>query len=340
MRIAIAGLPQSGRTTVWKALSRGHIGHEHVSVVKLPDERLHSIAEVVKSVKTTPMEIELMDTIGDIDKHGIVFSDLQGADGIIFVLRAFDAGFGEPNPLSDAEKIRDTIILFDARSVETRMKSRETYIQEGYHKEQRPQMESELLSLKKIAHSLDRNEFVRFRNLSELEQKLARNQGLISMKNWLVILNIEENADAAIADKVAKILDAPVISLAGQLELELSELSPDEEKLFRQEMGIPDNAVENVLTTLMKSMELIEFYTANNREARAWAIRKGTIAIDAAAKIHTDMARGFIRAEVINWKTFVEAGGYHEAKSKSLFRIEGKEYIVQDGDVIQFRFNV
>jgi len=341
MRIAITGLAQSGRTTLWELLSAGHTGHrDNISSIKLPDARLEQIARVSRSGKTTALELELVDTRGDIAKGGTIFSELQGADGFIITIRGFDAGFGKPEPVSDAKKFMDAFILHDSAAIETRIKTLESDMKKGRTADERRQLELEIASLRKFSEILEQNGNLRMVDMPEHEQKIVRNQGLFVAIPRLAVVCTEETASQDILRQVSSVMNSPCIWLATKLEMELLELAPDEAALFRKEMAIPENAVMDTLTSLRNALQLVEFYTANEKEAHAWAIHCGATAVEAAAKIHTDIARGFIRAEVISCDKFIEAGGYAEARAKNYFRIEGKDYIIQDGDFIQFRFNV
>ncbi len=341
MRVVILGLPQSGRTMLWKMLSGEHIGHkENLSVVKLPDYRLYKIAEIYNSKKIFPIEIELQDSIGDIFHGGAIFSDTQGANGIIITVRGFDGGFGKPVPDVDAQKIADSLRLYDASSLETRRKTLDKDRKKGHSREERRQFDMELSTIEKFTKLLEENKNIRSEELSEYEWKIARNQGFLTAKPWLVVLATEEPADEKSLNEVSKILDAPTIWLATKLEREFLELEPDEAAMFREELQIPENMLDNILLSLYDAMNFIEFYTGNEKDARAWAIKNGTTAIEAADKIHSDISRGFIRAEIIQWDKLVEVGGYDAAKAKSMLRVEGKDYVMQDGDYAYFRFNV
>lgn len=341
MRIAITGLPQSGRTTLWTILSAGHVGHrDNLSVVKMPDYRLAELARVESSKKITPIEVELIDTIGSIIKGGAIFPELQATDAIMIVLRGFDAGFGTADPIGDAQKLKDAMILFDVSAVNTRMRTLENDIQKGRSQDERRRLENELAALQKFAEILKANGRIYTLEMSESERKTANNQGLLTAKSWLTIISTEEPAAQNMLEEISKILDAPVIWLATKLEQEFCELKPEEADMFRTEMQIPAGMVENTILALKDAMNIIEFYTANEREAHAWAIRRGTTALEAAAKIHTDIARGFIRAELIDVEELIKINGYATARTRKMFRVEGKDYIMQDGHFVEFRFNV
>lgn len=341
MRVAILGLPQSGRTMLWHILSSGHESkHDRMSTVKLPDERLERIATAANSKKLVYPEFEIVDTVGDVVKGGAIFSQLQRADALIIVVRGFDAGFGEPVPKVDAQKIANALRRFDASAIETRTKTLENDIKKGHNADERRTMEMELSTLRSFSETIESGADIRDDDMSDFAERVMRNQGLLTAKPRLIVLSTEGQPNEDELAQLEGIFSARAIWLATKLEQELRELEPDDAKAFRVELGIPDGMVERTLLSLRDAAGLVEFYTANEREARGWAIRKGSTALDAAAKVHTDMARGFIRAEVIPWNEFVESGGYAQAKKESRIRIVGKEYVVNDGDLIQFRFNV
>jgi len=341
MKIAITGLPQCGRSMVWRYLSSGHIGHETLSTVPVPDARLEDIARFSNSKRIKHFELELDDTIGDIIKGGSIYSQLQGSDGVIIVVRGFDRGFGNPEPVVDAKRVKDAFILFDSNAIKTRSTTLERAIKKGHSREEKQLMEKELLELSKFVSVLESQQPINSLELSEDELKFTRNQGLITAKFWLALLNCEELFSESILDKISSCLQCKVVQVAVGLESELEELNTEDAVVFRRELGLPEqNSREMVLKSLIDSMNLITFFTSNRNESHAWCIQGGTNALMAAGKIHTDMQRGFIRAEVIRWDKFVEAGGYENARSQSLFRAEGKDYIIQDGDYIKFRFNI
>ena len=341
MRFAIIGLPQCGRTTVWKTLSGGHIGHkENIAVVKLPDERLFKIAEVVNAKKITQIELEFQDTIGDITRGGTIFSDIQGADGLIIVLRGFDEGFGEPDILNDAKSIRENLILFDLSAIETRTSSITAEMKKPHSKDEAKILEKNLEVLKKFGEVLNNGKLIAELALDDDERKLARNQGLLTAKKMFAIVNTEDSCEIPNGDDLGSMFGENVAVIPAKFLLELADIQPDEAQAFMDELNIPKDIIDRTLRDIYERFGFIEFYTGNEKEARAWSIPKGTIAVDAAGKIHSDIGRGFIRAEIVSWDKFIEAGGYAQARAKAYFRVEGKEYVMQDGDYVAFRFNV
>ncbi len=341
MQIAVIGLPQSGKTTVLETISSGHISHrENIATVKVPDSPLEKIGEVMGSKKITPVEIEFLDTVGDISKGGAIFSEIQGVFGIIIVLRGFDGGFGEPNPTEDARKIRKAIVDFDRSAIETRINSLSSEINKRASGNQRQQMEKDLQILHKFSTELKEGKFIREFCSHDLEKKLARNQGLISAKPWFTIVNSEEKCSLENEDEISSILRSNVSIFPAKLLLELKELTPEESSAFMDEFDIQQNIIEQLIYEIIDWFGFVKFYTANERESHAWIVPAGTSALKAAGKIHSDIQKGFIRAEIIHWEKFVSAGGYSEARKKNLFHTEGKDYIVHNGDLIYYRFNV
>ncbi len=341
MKVAIVGLPQSGRTTTWRALARKNAGRENTATIKLPDDKLMAIAHTVKARKITHVEVELIDTIGDISKGGSIISEMQGVDLLLLVIRAFDGGYGTPTLIDDARKLAEAFIINDSAIIETRMATLKKDIPRRSHEERR-QLEEQLHTLEFFASKLESGELIRniVGSLDENGVALTRNFGFLTGKRWLFVANTEDDVKNGGCEQLAQIYNCNAISFPAGIHAEFAELDEEEGASFAAEFGVEFAAPDKVLLAMKEALDIIEFYTGNEKEARGWAITRGTRAQDAAGKIHTDIGRGFIRAEIVSCDKFLEAGGYAEARAKAFFRVEGKDYIMQDGDYVSFRFNV
>ncbi len=302
--VGIVGLPGAGKTTLFTALtgvSQTAYGQEHVGVAPIPDERLEPIAEVEGSAKTTPATVRLVDPPG---LSAAVLGELRKADALLAVLR----GFGpDADPAHDLETIGLELVVADRDHVEKRLERVRTMAKSGEARIRDEAAELERL----LAHVEDG------RPLSAYEHELPRELAPLTTKPVVQIVNGDGGIDL-------------------KLESELAELSPDEAAEFRDGPG----GFEQVLSSLFETAGLLTFFTGGDKETRAWTLGQGLTALDAAAAIHTDIARGFIRCEVIAWRDLVEAGSRAEAARRGQQRLEGKDYVVADGDILNIRFNV
>jgi hypothetical protein len=302
--VGIVGLPGAGKTTLFTALtgvSQTAYGQEHVGVASIPDERLEPIAQIENSAKTTPATVKLVDPPG---LSAAVLGELRKADALLAVLR----GFGpEADPSHDLETIGLELVVADRDHVEKRLQRVRTTAKGGD-----PRVRDEAGELERIlAHVEDG------RPLSAYERQLPPELEPLTTKPVVQIVNGDGGIDL-------------------KLEAELAELSPEEAAEFRDGPG----GFEQVLSNLFETAGLLTFFTAGDTQTRAWTLGQGQTALDAAATIHTDIARGFIRCEVIAWRDFVEAGSRAEAARRGQQRLEGKDYVVADGDILNIRFNV
>ncbi len=345
---AIIGLPGSGKTTLFQLLSHregdGHYKKDSdVTVVKVEDERLERLAEIYTPQKITPAEIEFMDIAGQIGKSKAILGELQRADGLVCCVRAFDSGFGRPTPDKDAAEIYNELSLFDIEIFEHKVESIDKLLRaakptERQHLEKEKQLATELSS------SLEGGSFIRDIELTSQQRETLSGFGLLTDKPILYVLNCDEEHYRKRDSLVASIdLDhkrTGAIALMAQMELELGELDNEDSKAFRKEMGIEETVIETFIKKAYNTIGAITFFTGSEKELHAWTIAEGTSVVEAAGKIHSDMARGFIRAEVIHWKELCEVGSLADARSRGLLRQEGKGYIVKDGEVIQIKFAV
>jgi ribosome-binding ATPase YchF (GTP1/OBG family) len=303
--VGIVGLPGAGKTTLFTALtgiSTTAYGQEHVGIAPIPDERLEPIAEVESSAKTTPATIRLVDPPG---LSAPVLGELRKADALLAVLGAFGA---EADPSHDLETIELELVVADRDHVEKRLER--------------------VRSQAKSGDARLREE------VEELERVLAHVEAGVSLRAY------EHPLPPALAPLTTKPLIQVVNGGDGgfdlKLEAELADLSPEEAAEFRD----GPSGFENVLANLFETVGLLTFFTGGDKETRAWTLRQGSTALDAGATIHSDIARGFIRCEVIAWRDLVEAGSRAEAARRGQQRLEGKDYVVADGDILNIRFNV
>jgi GTP-binding protein YchF len=361
MKTAIIGLANSGKTTIFNALTGQNLevttfptlsGEHHTGIVKVPDERLERLSEIYSPKKTTMATVEYIDYIGlskgDMAQNRKVFDLIKDADEIVNVVRGFeDESISHPmgslDPRRDAETIELEMIFGDLELVEKRLER----IAEGAKKGKKAD-ENEQGLLLKCKEALEKETPLRDVEFSEEEINAMRSLQFMSIKPQLVVLNVaEDKTDATETFAVMESLKAffrgaqvRVLSLCGKIEMEIAQLSPDEAQAFLDDLGIAEPALNKLIKQSYDLLGLISFLTAGEDEVRAWTIRNGTDAQRAAGKIHSDIERGFIRAEVVAYDDFIEHGSMAASKDKGLVRLEGKSYEVKDGDIINFRFNV
>jgi GTP-binding protein YchF len=366
MQVAIIGLARSGKSTVFNALTRGEartggFGAVEVNtgVVKVPDERLVRLTALFRPRKEVPADVTYVDLPGlggvaDGHAQGDIPADqlarLRNADALLHVVRAFDDPsvphpLGEIDPRRDLEQLELELTLADLGVVERRLEKLRTTGRHGSPAE-RDANEKEEVVLDAIQPALAAGRPVRDLGLDADAQTRIRGFRLLTEKPVLVVLNVGES-DIGRADGLAGALAAElpyaqtdVAALSARIEMEIGQLEPDEAEVFRAEMGLDAPALERVIRESYALLGLISFFTAGPDETRAWTIPKGSTAVDAAGAIHSDLARGFIRAEVIGWQELLELGSMAEARRVGRLRSEGKVYVVQDGDVIEVLFNV
>jgi len=364
MKAGIIGLPSSGKTTVFNAISGGMAevhafagsgqAAPNLAVVAVPDARQDWLSEHYKTKKTTPATLELMDVSGvmpgQAKKDGLggdMLANLRQVDALVDVVRAFkDDSLPHPagsvDPVRDAQSLEEELIIADLIVVEKRLAKIDSDIQRKKGPEQALlQAEKELLE--RFQKSLSNEVALREVTVSEDEQKIIRGYTFLSMKPLLVISNIEEAAIAE-AEKAASKNGSgngkTPIQFCAKAEMDIAQMASEEQEEFLSMLGIKEPARAKLINAIYQLLDLIAFFTVGEDEVKAWTISRGTAAQEAARKIHSDIARGFIRAEVVSFEVLKEYGSWNAAKDKGLVRLEGKEYVVQDGDCINFRFNV
>jgi GTP-binding protein YchF len=354
--LAIVGPAQSGKTAVFNALAAGHAQHgdarlEHVAAVKIPDERLEKLAALVAAEKVTHAELHLHDLPPLFEKgraaSGEAAESLSRADGLILVVRHFRRPdvphpLGDVNPDRDIDLFRSEMILHDLGIVERRLEKLDITVRSA-RPEEREAGQRELATLQRARQHLADEQPLRDHMAGGEDSRVLANYGLLTLKALLILVNLDE-ADvgraAEIEGEFRGRYGVPVGAMCARLEAELAELEPEEAAEFRREMGAVEPAAPRILGLALEALGLVTFYTPVGTECRAWPLPAGTAALDAAGRIHTDMEKGFIRAEAITWTELMEIGSFAEAKKRGRLRSEGKEYVVQDGDVLHILFHV
>jgi len=365
VKLAIIGLSNSGKTTIFNALTGQNIettlyatvmGDPHYGIVKVPDTRLERLSEIYKPKKTTHATVEYVDYIGltkgDLAQNGKVFDLIKDADAVVHVVRAFaDEVVTHPlnsvDPLRDIETVELEFVFGDLEFVEKRL----ARMEEAAKKGKKPN-EAEKKLMFKCKEALEKEIPLRNLEFDEEEQKLMKPLQFVSTKPEIIVLNVGEKdlasgrAKELLTDVQKYIADKQIaattraVSLCGKIEMEIAQLSADESRAFLDDLGIAEPALDKLIKESYELLGLISFLTAGEDEVRAWTIRKGLAAQQAAGKIHSDIERGFIRAELVSYDDFMADGGMSGARDKGHLRLEGKTYEVKDGDIINFRFNV
>lgn len=358
MDFAIVGLPQSGKTTLFRALTAGHggvaAGQELLGTVKIPDERLEKLAALVHARKITPLEMRLHDLPAVFNRgqgpSGSAAETLARADALIHVVHAFDRP-DVPHPDGSIDPDRDIaafdaeLMFFDLGVVERRLEKLDITVRSARPGE-REAGEREKALLERVKSHLEAETPLRNAITEPDDIRGLANYGLLSLKPMLIVLNIgedrvaEQEQTAAAYNERYVAARTAAAALCAKLEAELAELPPEEAAAFRKEMGAPEGGTDALLAAARKLLGLITFYTAGEKDTRAWTLPQGGTALQAAGRIHTDIERGFIRAEVIQWDKLLEFGSHNEARKAGQLRQEGKTYVVREGDVINVLFNV
>lgn len=350
MKLGIIGKPQAGKTTVFNAAAgrQETVGDfsqvAHKAIIKVPDPRLDRLAELVKPPKVTHAEIEFLDSPGFTGKgkEATDFSlspDLRQADALIVVIDAFS---DKAQPARDIQDLIDEMILADQVLIENNISKKSRKIKlTGDTSEVR-----ELELLKHALELLEQEKPLIDLDLSEDDLKLLRGYMFISQKPLLIVLNIAED-DLEKSEEIFKEHEQIITPakrelaiLCGKIEMELISLDPEERRAFLEELHIATPAVDLVIQKSFCLLGLISFFTIGDNEVRAWPIKRGTVARKAAGMVHSDIERGFIRAETVAYDDYVTYQTHAALKAAGKIRLEGKDYVVQDGDVILFRFNV
>jgi len=358
MEIGIIGLPSSGRTTLFEALTgtkpETRTGAAvNVGVAKVPDKRLYGLAKLFQPKRVVPAEIKYIDIVGSFGKGGMggqLLTQLGTVDAFIHVVRLFeDASIphveGSLDPQRDVGAVDLELAFSDLAIIERRLKRIEESLKGARSQEREPLLKEAAL-LERIKKELEREVPLWQQGLTSEEGKLLENYQFLTAKPMLVVLNLGEEQIGQTISLEAEVLahykrpNFRVVALCAKLEKELVQLSEAEAADFRTSWGLSEPGLSRLLGISYDLLSLLSFFTTASGEVKAWTIRQGTTALKAAGKIHTDMERGFIRAEVIAYNDLMNCGSLAEARRRGLLRLEGKGYVVQDGDVITFLFNV
>jgi GTP-binding protein YchF len=369
MKIGIVGLPQVGKTTIFSLLTRGRIDtsswgnvrEAHVGIADVPDGKLDKLAEVVKPKKTTYASIEYVDLpgisrgegkaalSGQSRDMGPYLNSLKNADALLHIVRAFDDPNiphieGSVDPKRDIELFEMEMIFSDLAIVEKRLER----LVRDLKKIKSRDLELENEVLLRFKEALESERPLRELELTPEEEKRVKGFTFLSAKPLLLVVNMPDEAarrlDGVVEEyglqRQAGMCKVGITAVCGKIESEIAALPADDAAMFVEDLGLEGSALERIIQSSYDLLGVFSYYTAGEPEARAWTIPRGTTASRAAGVIHTDFEKGFIKAEVVSYSDMMELGSFQAAKSKGVLRLEGRDYTVQPGDVILFRFNL
>jgi hypothetical protein len=352
MKLGIIGLPQSGKTTIFNALTRGNTPttasagriEVHTSVVDVPDPRVDKLSAMFKPKKTIYAKVTYADIAGlegGVAKSGIsgqLLNQLTQMDGFLLVVRAF-ANDSVPHPAGSVDAKRDVgsmlgeLLLNDLITVERKLERLVEERKKGGTDKTINERQTVLFT--RLHEALNSGTHLRKLEFNAEEAHELASFGLLTRKPILTVFNSGEGGPAASIE-----LDVPSVSVMGKLEMEIAQLSPEDTTMFMEEFGIEELSLSRMIKLSYDLLQLQSFFTVGEDEVRAWTVQRGASAVEAAGAIHTDLQRGFVRAEVVAYEDLVALGGMTEAKAKGKLRLEGKEYPVKDGDIMHVRFNI
>jgi GTP-binding protein YchF len=352
MKLGIIGLPQSGKTTIFNALTRANTPttasagriEVHTSVVDVPDPRVDELSAIFKPKKTIYAKVTYADIAGleaGSAKTGIsgqLLNQLAQMDGFLLVARGFAEDnvphpAGSVDPVRDVESMLGELLLNDLIAVERKLERLTEERKKGGA--DKADNERQTVLFQRLHAALSENTPLRKVEISSEENKIISSFGLLSRKPILTLFNLSEGQSAPAAQ-----LDHPSVAVQGKLEMEIAQLPPEDAAVFMQEYGIQELSLNRMIRLSYDLLNLQSFFTVGEDEVRAWTTRRGATAQEAAGEIHTDLQRGFVRAEVAAYDDLTSLGSMNEAKAKGKLRLEGKEYPVKDGDIVHIRFNV
>lgn len=354
MRLGIIGLPQSGKTTIFNALTRGNQPvttsggrfEVHTGVVDVPDERVDRLSEMFKPRKTIYAKVTYADIAGleggKAAISGALLNQLSQMDGLLHVVRCFDDP-SIPHPSGSIDPVRDVammdseLLINDMIAVERKLERLTEERQKGGGRE-KALVERETVLFNRFHESLSQETPLREIEITSEEEKMLSGFGFLTRKPLLLLLNLAEGQTQPAIEATRP--NVGLVALQGKLEMDIAQLSPEDAEIFMAEYGIEELGLKRVIRLSYDLLDQQSFFTVGEDEVRAWTVRRGATALEAAGAIHTDLMKGFIRAEVVTYQDLVALGGLAEARGKGKLRLEGKEYIVQDGEIVHIRFNV
>jgi GTP-binding protein YchF len=356
MQLGIIGLPQSGKTTLYKALTKADVSTEmssgqmevHTSVVDVPDPRVDQLAAIYKPKKIVRTKVTYADIAGlDGSKSkdglpGALINQLAQMDGFLHVVRQFESPVvphlsGSVDAIRDVNVMDTEFILNDLIMVERRLERLQEEHRRGVARP-REQVAAEIEIFERLQAMLAQEKPLRHYQFSSEEERVLASFGFLSRKPQIVVINQSEEQEAL--DYTSPHPQTQVISLPAKLEMDIAALPEEDAQIFMEEFGITETSLERLIRLSYNLLGLQTFFTAGEKEVHAWTLRRGGTAKEAAGVIHSDFEKGFIRAEIVSFEDMIQYGGTAEARNKGRLRVEGKNYLMADGDIIEVRFNI